>query len=105
MNVLIFEGPQLDNYEEDGFVVHEVDDEPSNPDDAEKSEEKRKKKKSRVQEDLDEEDLEIIEEASGVTLTRKNEERTFSRLKKANQPQQRESLFGSDDGILLFILI
>ena len=51
-----------------------------------------------MEDTLDEDDLYLIEEATGVSINRdKQEERTLKRLKKANQSEQSESLFESDE--------
>jgi transcription elongation factor SPT6 len=92
----------------DGFLVEDHVEEPEEPVDDKDQEAERKKKKSReLEEDLDEEDLQLIEDATGLSLPRKEQsgQKIFQRLKKRRTDEDstrnesfQEPLFDDEEG-------
>jgi len=75
------EGEDLDRYEEDGFVVDTIEeDEEGEGEDEENKKKKKKRKKKKLDESLDQDDVELIEENLGLNR--------FKRLKKRVEDEE-----------------
>jgi len=90
-------GDEPDEYEKDGFVVDTVDEPAEGDEEAgkEAAPKKRKRRSRHLEEELDEEDVSLIAENTGVKVQR-NRDGKFKRLKKKVEDEE-EDLFGVSD--------
>ncbi|KAK1386015.1 Transcription elongation factor spt6 [Heracleum sosnowskyi] len=96
-----------DEYENDGFIVDDVDEEEEEDEDRQKKKKKNKRKRSESEKnyELDEDDYDLLED-NNVTVHRPSETKKFKRLKKAKKDVADErsellkrALFDDDDGL------
>ncbi|XP_047942817.1 transcription elongation factor SPT6 homolog [Salvia hispanica] len=88
-----------DEYENDGFIVNDVDEEEDEEEDRVDSDEeqKKKKRKKRDQFMLDEDDYELLQESNISVNRSKLESKKFKRLKKARRDAEEEPSGFSDE--------
>ncbi|XP_020220029.1 transcription elongation factor SPT6 homolog [Cajanus cajan] len=88
-----------DEYENDGFIVDDIEDEDQDEEERAESDEERQRKKKRKKKEeyvLDEDDYELLED-NNINIHRRKESKKFKRLKKGRRDTEGEPSGLSDE--------